>query len=43
LKKYYPELSRQIESATGDEIKAIEKQIRDIKKNAKDQMYGGKD
>ena len=43
LKKYYPEFSKQIESATGDEIKAIEKQIRDIKKNAKDQVYGGKD
>jgi hypothetical protein len=46
LKKYYPELSKQIESAKGgadDQIKAIEKQVRDMKKNAKDQVYGAKD
>jgi len=46
LKKYFPELSKQIESATGEveqEIKAFEKEQRELKKSIKDQVYGGKD
>jgi hypothetical protein len=45
-KKYFPELSKQLESATGgadDEIKKIEKEQREFKKRMKDQIYGGKD
>lgn len=44
LKKYFPELSKQIESATGEveqEIKAFEKEQREYKKRIKDQVYGG--
>ena len=46
LKKYFPELSKQIESATGEveqEVKAFEKEQREYKKRIKDQVYGGKD
>jgi hypothetical protein len=46
MKKYFPELNKQLESATGgvdDQIKKIEKQQRDLKKSIKDQVYGGKD
>jgi hypothetical protein len=46
LKRYYPELSKQIESATGEieqEVKAFEKEQREMKKRIKDQVYGGKD
>jgi len=43
LKKYFPELSKQIESATGEveqEVKAFEKEQREFKKSIKDQVYG---
>jgi hypothetical protein len=46
MKKYFPELNKQLESATGgvdDQIKKIEKEQRDLKKSIKDQVYGGKD
>ena len=43
-KKYFPELSKQLESATGgadDEIKKIEKEQRELKKDIKDRVFGG--
>jgi len=46
MKRYFPELNKQLESATGgvdDQIKKIEKEQRELKKSIKDQVYGGKD
>jgi hypothetical protein len=44
LKRYYPGLSKQLESATYEveqEVKAFEKEQREFKKKMKDQLYGG--